>query len=185
MGKRHACNHLYSPPRYPPLCTLHPPKVSDETNNDLGAADGSWSDGHPGRASGGGPPRSRLDWHNLQLGRDHGRESIGLARSGDHAAPDHRRLKRNALTAAAAVSAGRRSGSEGRVAGAKTLTISKIEILTGLNKPDEFILAMVIVDQETPDVRQCRPPFEREPDFKATSVNHDLAKLLALAKEPA
>jgi hypothetical protein len=55
----------------------------------------------------------------------------------------------------------------------------------GLNGPAEFILAMVIIDQDTTVVRFCRTLFEKEPDFKATSVNHDLDKLLALAKEPA
>ena len=33
---------------------------------------------------------------------------------------------------------------KGRVRGAKTVTITKNEILTGLNKPDEFILAIVL-----------------------------------------
>ena len=74
---------------------------------------------------------------------------------------------------------------KGRVTGAKTVTITKNEILTGLNKPDEFILAIVIIDQDTTEVRYCRTPFEKEPDFKATSVNYDLDKLLAQAKEPA
>ena len=31
---------------------------------------------------------------------------------------------------------------KGRAVGAKTVTITKNEILTGLNKPDEFILAV-------------------------------------------
>jgi len=55
----------------------------------------------------------------------------------------------------------------------------------GLNKADEFMLALAIIDQDTADVPYCRTSFEKEPDFKATSVNYDLAKLLALAKEPA
>jgi hypothetical protein len=74
---------------------------------------------------------------------------------------------------------------KGRVTGAKTVTITKNEILTALNKPDEFILAVVIIDQDTTEVRYCRTPFEKEPDFKATSVNYDLIKLLAQAREPA
>ncbi len=74
---------------------------------------------------------------------------------------------------------------KGRVRGAKTVTITKNEILTGLNKPDDFILAVVIIDQDSTEVRYCRTPFEKEPDFKATSVNYDLEKLLAQAKEPA
>ncbi len=74
---------------------------------------------------------------------------------------------------------------KGRVRGAKTVTVTKNEILTGLNKPDEFILAIVILDPTTTVLRYCRKPFETEPDFKATSVNYDLEKLLAQAKEPA
>ena len=74
---------------------------------------------------------------------------------------------------------------KGRVTGAKTVTITKNEILTGLNKPNVFILAVVIIDQDLTEVRYCRTPFEKEPDFKATSVNYDLDKLLAQATEPA
>ena len=46
------------------------------------------------------------------------------------------------------------------------------------HKPDEFILAVVIIDQDATQVRYCRTPFEKERDFKATSVNYDLDKLL-------
>jgi hypothetical protein len=74
---------------------------------------------------------------------------------------------------------------KGRVTGAKTVTITKNEILTGLNKPDEFILAVVIIDQDSTEVRYCRTPFEKEPDFEATSVNYDLTQLLAQARAPA
>ena len=68
--------------------------------------------------------------------------------------------------------------------GAKTVTITKNEILTGLNKPDEFILAIVLLDPDRADVRYVRRPFEKEPDFKATSVNYDLDKLLAISEVP-
>lgn len=74
---------------------------------------------------------------------------------------------------------------KGRVDSAKTVTVTKNEILTGLNKPDEFILAMVLINEDATDVRYVRKPFEKEPDFKATSVNYDLAALLAQAREPA
>jgi hypothetical protein len=74
---------------------------------------------------------------------------------------------------------------KGRFRGAKTVTVTKNEILTGLNKPDEFILAIVVLDPDRADARYVRIPFEKEPDFKATSVNYDLAALLALGKEPA
>ena len=55
----------------------------------------------------------------------------------------------------------------------------------GLNKPDEFYLAICLVDGDRVDVRYVRQPFEKEPDFKATSVNYDLPALLAQAQEPA
>ena len=74
---------------------------------------------------------------------------------------------------------------KGRAKEARTVTITKNEILTGLNKPDDFILAIVTVDQDVTVVHYCRTPFEKEPDFKATSVNYDLEKLLVQAKEPA
>ena len=37
---------------------------------------------------------------------------------------------------------------KGRVKGAETVTITKNEILTALNKPDEFILAVMTADGE-------------------------------------
>ncbi len=74
---------------------------------------------------------------------------------------------------------------KGRVRGAKTVTVTKQEILTGFNKPDQFILALVILDPDQAKVHYVRTPFEKEPDFKATSVNYDLDKLLAIAQEPA
>lgn len=73
---------------------------------------------------------------------------------------------------------------KGRVRGAQAVTITKNEILTGLNKPDEFILALAIHDPDKTEVRYIRCPFDKEPDFKATSVNYDLAALLALSKDP-
>jgi hypothetical protein len=73
---------------------------------------------------------------------------------------------------------------KGRVKGAQTVTITKNEILTGLNKPDDFILAIGVVEGETVDLRYVRRPFSREPDFGATSVNYELAALLAQAEEP-
>ena len=60
--------------------------------------------------------------------------------------------------------------------------VTKNQILTGLNKPNEFILAVAIIDHDSTEVRYCRTPFEKEPDFKATSVNYDLIKLLAQAR---
>jgi hypothetical protein len=74
---------------------------------------------------------------------------------------------------------------KGRVRGAKIVTVTKNEILTALNKPAEFILAIAVLDPDQYELRYVRIPFEKEPDFKATSVNYDLAALLALGREPA
>jgi superfamily II DNA or RNA helicase len=74
---------------------------------------------------------------------------------------------------------------KGRVVGARTVTITKNEILTALNKPDDFILAVVLVDGETAATpRYIRHPFQREPDFGVTSVNYDVEDLLARAEHP-
>jgi superfamily II DNA or RNA helicase len=73
---------------------------------------------------------------------------------------------------------------KGRAAGATTVTVTKNEILTGLNKPDEFILALVEIDGEAASPRYVRSPFQREPDFAVTSVNYKLSELLAKAQEP-
>jgi len=69
--------------------------------------------------------------------------------------------------------------------GARTVTISRNEIMTGMNKPDEFILAIALIDGESVDLRYVRKPFAREPDFGATSVNYEIDALLALSEEPA
>ncbi|HEX9867911.1 MAG TPA: DUF3883 domain-containing protein, partial [Candidatus Tectomicrobia bacterium] len=74
---------------------------------------------------------------------------------------------------------------KGRVAGAQVVTITKNEILTALNKPDDFILAVVLVDGGAATPWYIRRPFQREPDFGVTSVNYDLEELLARAEYPA
>jgi len=74
---------------------------------------------------------------------------------------------------------------KGRIAGADTVTVTKNEILYSLNKPDEFILALVeFRGDEGHRVHYLRQPFRREPDFGVTSVNYDFAELLARAEEP-
>jgi superfamily II DNA or RNA helicase len=75
---------------------------------------------------------------------------------------------------------------KGRAAGARTVTVTKNEILTGLNRPDDFRLALVEVDGDaSKPPRYVRRPFGREPDFGVTSVNYDLGELLARAEAPA
>ena len=68
------------------------------------------------------------------------------------------------------------------------------EILTALNKPDHFILAIVEVDLPAEGSAQAggdavttsyvRKPFSREPDFGVTSVNYKLAELLDRGEPP-
>lgn len=71
---------------------------------------------------------------------------------------------------------------KGRIDGAETVTVSKNEILAGLNKPDDFILAVIEVTFEAEtasvkDLHYIKRPFRREPDFAATSVNYDWKEL--------
>ncbi|PIP36626.1 MAG: RNA helicase [Desulfobacterales bacterium CG23_combo_of_CG06-09_8_20_14_all_52_9] len=74
---------------------------------------------------------------------------------------------------------------KGRVQGADTITVTKNEILTALNKPDQFILAIVQVDgEQAADITYVREPFGREPDFGVTSVNYRLSELLAKGGPP-
>ena len=74
---------------------------------------------------------------------------------------------------------------KGRVRGASTITVTRNEILYSLNKPEDFILAIVeFQDGGGHRVRYVRRPFGREPDFGVTSVNYDFAELLARAEPP-
>lgn len=75
---------------------------------------------------------------------------------------------------------------KGRQAGADTITVTCNEILYSLNKPEDFILALV--EFGTDDgykIRYLRQPFQREPDFGVASVNYRFAELLARAEDPA
>jgi len=95
---------------------------------------------------------------------------------------------------------------KGRIAGAKSVTVSRNEILTALNKPAAWVLALVEVplQKETPGdvaesfreresaydtmaalhVRYVRHPFTREPDFHSVSVNYDWRKLWQIGASP-
>ncbi len=74
---------------------------------------------------------------------------------------------------------------KGRVSGADTVTVTKNEILYSLNKPDDFILAVVeFLGDGSHRAHYLRRPFQREPDFGVTSVNYDLADIIARAEPP-
>jgi hypothetical protein len=75
---------------------------------------------------------------------------------------------------------------KGRIEGAETVTITKNEILTALNKPDDYILAIVeipssekIIERQENQcsMRYVKTPFLKEPDFGVTSVNYSLSEL--------
>ncbi|MBT9176406.1 MAG: RNA polymerase-associated protein RapA [Firmicutes bacterium] len=71
---------------------------------------------------------------------------------------------------------------KGRVTGASTVTVTKNEILTALNKPEEYILAIVEIDGAKASTVYLKRPFQERPDFAATSVNYDLADLMRSAE---
>lgn len=74
---------------------------------------------------------------------------------------------------------------KGRRAGALTVTITKNEILTALNMSEQFILAIVEVqDGEALPPRYVMQPFRKEPDFGVTSINYDLRDFLAVSFAP-
>ncbi|HEX3131783.1 MAG TPA: helicase-related protein, partial [Thermoanaerobaculia bacterium] len=74
---------------------------------------------------------------------------------------------------------------KGRVSGADTITVTRNEILYSLNKPDDFILAIVeFLDGAEHRIHYLRRPFQREPDFGVTSVNYDFAELIVRAEKP-
>ena len=74
---------------------------------------------------------------------------------------------------------------KGRRPDAETVTVTRNEILCSLNKPDDFILAIVeLREDDAPRVHYVRRPFRSEPDFGAASVNYAMKDLLARAEAP-
>jgi hypothetical protein len=96
---------------------------------------------------------------------------------------------------------------KGRIRGAATVTVTRNEILTALNKPDDWLLALVEVPprEDLPadvtatmtretggayytgagcQVRYLRRPFGREPDFYAISINYPWEVLWNLSTSP-
>ncbi len=74
---------------------------------------------------------------------------------------------------------------KGRQAGADTITVTNNEVLTCLNKPDDYLLALVLFENGGHRVRYVPTPFRREPDFGVTSVEYRVSELLRRAVEPA
>ena len=67
---------------------------------------------------------------------------------------------------------------KGRVKGATEVIVTKNEILTALNKPDEFILALVEVDGGNTRTTYLKRPFVNSLDFAANAVIFDIADLM-------
>ena len=71
---------------------------------------------------------------------------------------------------------------KGRAKGSSTVTVTRNEILYGLNQQDKFILAIVLVDSDRHEGPfYVTKPFTQEPDWAVTSINLDLDQLLARA----
>jgi SNF2 family DNA or RNA helicase len=73
---------------------------------------------------------------------------------------------------------------KGRVDGALTVTVTRNEILTALNKPDDFILAIGQVQDGHQKLAYIRRPFLQEPEFAVESINYKLQDLLSRGEAP-
>lgn len=67
---------------------------------------------------------------------------------------------------------------KGRRKDATTVTITKNEIIYGLNLPEQFILALAFVDGKRVEVHYVQNAFQFEPDFGVTSINFNVKDLL-------
>lgn len=74
---------------------------------------------------------------------------------------------------------------KGRAKGNTTVTVTRNEVLYGLNQQDKFILAIVLVDgDQHKGPFYVRNPFTQEPDWAVTSINLDLDQLLERSNKP-
>lgn len=71
---------------------------------------------------------------------------------------------------------------KGRNIDADTVTVTKNEIITALNAPENFILAIVAVDGNSAHVVYLQTPFTSPPDFNAVSVNYKISSLIRQGK---
>lgn len=74
---------------------------------------------------------------------------------------------------------------KGRTKDQSTITVSRNEIIYGLNQKAKFLLAIVMVDGDSHEGPYyiCNP-FNSEPDFGVASINYDLGDLLSKAVAP-
>ena len=74
---------------------------------------------------------------------------------------------------------------KGRIEGGTTITVTRNEIITSLNKPDDYILAIVQVAQDSVnEPRYVWQPFDVEPAFGVTAQQFELKHLLSKSEAP-
>ena len=75
---------------------------------------------------------------------------------------------------------------KGRIDGADTIMLTRNEIITSLNKPDDYILAIVQINQEfVSQPRYVRGALsEHEPSFEHTAIQFNIKSLLERAEGP-
>lgn len=74
---------------------------------------------------------------------------------------------------------------KGRIDGADTITVTRNEIITSLNKPEDYILAIVQVSQGFVNApRYVWQPFDVEPAFGVTAQQFELKHLLEKSEAP-
>lgn len=77
---------------------------------------------------------------------------------------------------------------KGRASDAKTIAMTRNEMLTAFNKRGNYILAVVQIEGnsviKSSYLRDPAEIFSTEPGFSEVSRNHDLGKILAKAQEP-
>lgn len=71
---------------------------------------------------------------------------------------------------------------KGRIAGADTITITRNEMMSALNSPDQWRLAIVIVDGVARVPVYVAHPFTREPQFGETSANFNVRELVRFSR---
>lgn len=69
---------------------------------------------------------------------------------------------------------------KGRVAGADTVTVTRNEMICALNSPDQWRLAIVMVDGVAEQPMYVVHPFSREPQFGETCATFELKALRSL-----
>ena len=69
---------------------------------------------------------------------------------------------------------------KGRAKGATTVTVTRNEILTGLNQPEKFVLAIVEVDGDKTRTVYLKEPFKgmQQPAFAEVSRNLSIQELI-------